>query len=256
MRKKEDRSDSEEEEEALDGHTLFERSFPGTKSKSGMGKTDPAPIQEDDVVSDSSSDGGDSDGSNEDAVMIACEEAPPSPVPKKTGTGTSNAITKKRKAAGAPPDDDDDHGNDGNSKEGEKENSVSCPVQQQPAPKKPKSKPAPSPAASAAAAATLRLPLCRKVSDMVYRQVVPNGKLLEAAMAGCKEKSGSSSARGSKKPPKRTSFIFTEDNALRLIVKRVVREFPMFRDQDKAKDLVGKLLTILYDETHQPPTVQ
>jgi hypothetical protein len=290
MRKKEDRTDSETEEHDTPHAQFHLRSFSGAGHKSAMGNKRPvevSPIQDDDnddVISDSVSKQESSDSessssssgcsSDEDIEMVARESTPPPPCeqPKKSGSGTSKSSQKKRKASPEAEDtatpaeeDDDDEGGEeedellGSGKKcngggnDDAENVCSNtgthhkPLVKQPAPKKAKTSAVPSHSPS-----NLRLPLCRKVSDMVYRQVVPIGKLLEAVLAGGGKDRASSCKGAARRPPKRTSFIFTEDDALRVIVKRVVRDFPSFRDEDRAKELVGKFLTILYDETHSP----
>jgi hypothetical protein len=222
-------------------------------------------------------DKGSEDGNTSCSSSVSDDESVPEeflldePPPEKSQV--SEIGEKKRKRL-VPMSDDEDQDD---SKEGEgvdlkdaasEDGEGGCatplvPASPRPPPKKPRKAPAqPHPRPSPGSGNLLRQPLCKKVLDMVFNKIVPIGILLEAAEAAAgagpdhkkKIKAGSAaSGKGPGKIPRRTSFIFTEDDALLLVVKQVVRSFPAFQDKTRTKDIVAKFLSMLYTETHKEP---
>jgi hypothetical protein len=89
-----------------------------------------------------------------------------------------------------------------------------------------------------------RQPLCRRVLDMMNGSIIPIGKCILDSNVGC-------SSQGTvveNQFPLKTSLVFTDDDALRLLAKRIVRDFPSSQEKKKNAERLKKLLAMIHEE--------
>jgi len=79
---------------------------------------------------------------------------------------------------------------------------------------------------------------------MMNGSIIPIGKCILDANVGC----SSQGTVVANQFPLKTSFVFTDDDALRLLAKRIVRDFPSSQEKKKNADRLKKLLAMIHEE--------